>query len=205
MTRKAYPYLIILSILILISCDKEDEITTISGIISEYYTNKGIDNYYIGLSEHKNFSIFSPDKIVDTIYTNKTGSYKYSFKNKEGYNYQLVYLDNTYSKFESKNIHINKNNIINIKVKDFNTLRLEFKKEINNYEKISIIDYSNDFNIYNSIFIDSIVIYDRLVPDELLKLKIYLYNTQIFEEGNKIIDTNIYIHNEDTIDFVFKH
>jgi hypothetical protein len=194
----------ILTLLVLFnSCDKEGELTIVSGDVKDFYTDEPVTRYLIGLTQQKSFSLFSPESIIDTFMSNDKGKLEYSFENATGYYNKLVYVaNNTYAGFDEILLQIDKKNDVNIRVKPFNRLIISLQKTNDSYENIMIFDDTQGNMIYDSIFSSTKIVYLKSIPDEYLRLTFRLYNEKTWE-NYEVVDTNLFVKRIDTMEYEF--
>ncbi len=102
------------------ACEDGDNLTVVEGTVTDLATGQGVANKKVIISFYEtSFSTFSKNEsgIADTLSTNSTGDFRYSFFNQEGYRY---FGRVPYSEFSScsssQEIEVGKWTVIDFKI-----------------------------------------------------------------------------------------
>jgi len=101
-------------------------------------------------------------------------------------------------------LQTDKNNTVDIEVKPLNYLRIDLCKNTATYENIRITDNSQIYPLYDSTFVDDLILFSRSVPEEYAHLSIRLYNEKSWEDYY-YFDTTIYVPRVDTFSIKLKY
>jgi hypothetical protein len=186
---------IFISFCLMYSCNTSDKEALIKGYVMDYYSNKPVNNYRLNIIGQRSFDIDGGYSKVDSFKTDSNGMFSISFICEHDYGYKIsAGIQNDYSSIEEKDIDWGKTNDFLFKVKPYTNLQL---KLINKTQKFSQISISTSF-WERWVFNDTIISIKNAIPDDSIKLSIYLYYRNI-GSYDTIIKQNIWIEHKDTV------
>ncbi len=187
--------ILIIAGLTLQSCkDIDDYPTVIEGAVENFYTKKPIDNYAIYIIAEKSGFGGTISGIQDTILSDSSGRFKYSFTATNGYRYYIIAFDGKYQGLSERELQYERTNKLDLALKPLRYISLQLINKTGKYKRVTL---PNRFTDQSFKFNDTTVIINHVVPDSYYKLKIGLYECE--NCGTYIVKSeNIWIENIDT-------
>lgn len=170
--------------LLTIGCDKDlpNQFTSVEGIVTDYYSKQPVPNIPVVITEDSHFDLFEDNRIrLDTILSSADGYYYYEFINDSDRIYTVGTLPTEiYYSVSSKTITEGKKNTINLSIKPYKTLHLNFYNRSNTYNSLYVFSLLNSYNFSCKHCEELTVVDFKIVPEQEHKYNIVLshYNTE---------------------------
>jgi hypothetical protein len=172
-------YFLFLILLITISCEEDlpNQLTSVEGIVSDYYSKQPVPEIPIVVTEFRYFDFFNEDlKILDTIYSNPDGYYYFDFYNIKDRNYTIEILPTEfYFSGYLKTITEGKKNSINLLIKPFRKLTLNCYNQSNTDDRLYIFSYLNRSEFKCTQCEELTIVDFKIVPEQENKFSIEVY------------------------------
>jgi hypothetical protein len=172
-------YLTLLFLLLIISCDKPNQFTSVEGYVTDYNSKEPVAGIPLVISEYNPFEICDfcdHDLITDTVFSDSNGYYYYEFYNKEDRDYEIKpFLKENYYFYRHRSIYEGKRNTINLEIKPIKNLTL------NCY---------NQTTIFNRLYVSSNLYSESFLCDQCEKLTVY--TIKIVNEEKNHIDIELF-------------
>jgi hypothetical protein len=186
---------IIISFFLLCSCERSDKSTIVKGVVTDFYSNKPINDYRLKIVRNRLFALDGMDMIVDSSKTGTYGFFQVLLVCDHDFSYKLESdPHNLYSPAEDKIIEPGKTNDYSLTVKRFSILKLNIKNTTHKFDQILILSgFDTRWNLH-----DTIVYVTNAIPEENYNIKAYLYKTRNSGQEDSVINSNIWIEHNDT-------
>ena len=164
--KKKFIYLIFL---IIVGCDEDlpNQLTSVEGTVSDYYTFEPIDSIPLVFTNKNSECYYECEEtLMDTVYSNQKGYY-YEFFNDTNRTYLIkATITDKYYKNVVRKLNEGEKNVLDITLKPFRQLDLQFTNQTKkfNYIRVSSFIFENEeIELYPS---DSISIATlKIIPE----------------------------------------
>jgi hypothetical protein len=171
-------FFLFLIILITISCEKDipNQLTSVEGIVTDYYSMKPVSGISLKVYEHESFVLNGDVLMTDKLISNADGYYYYEFYNKDYRSYEIETLPTEiYYSSSSKTINEGKKDKINFSVKPFKTLTLNCYNQSKTTDKLSVFSYLNSSKFICTQCEELTIVDLKIVPEQENKFSIEVY------------------------------